>query len=315
MIRLTFGLIFFASLACAEPKVALLVRSSSDVSGPNITLGEISTVRVATDMENDFARKLAAVELGVSPALNTNLVLDGEDVLSKIKAAGFSESEFVYAIPNKLTVNRPAKLLNAALLREPLSAALRAKFGSDIELKRVSLDGHHMLDEGEVSFNFAFSEKPRGGGELPVIVSVTQESTKQITAKAYVRHFRLTPVLSSSVKRGETLPADAVEMLKLDLTDMPRDILFDREEVIGLRAVKNLSPGQPIRRNQLDIPPLVSKGQEVMMKFVLGTLEVTGKGRAMEDGRREDVIKLRNTDSRQMVNARIVAPDLVEVIP
>ena len=85
------------------------------------------------------------------------------------------------------------------------------------------------------------------------------------------------------------------------------------ERLVGQAAKRQLSPGRALRANDVHRPFDVKKGALVTMVVAHGNLTLTAPGRAMESGRKGDVIRLVNESSHRAVEGRVSGPDTVEI--
>jgi flagella basal body P-ring formation protein FlgA len=60
-------------------------------------------------------------------------------------------------------------------------------------------------------------------------------------------------------------------------------------------------------------PPVVQKGSKVMIKAESDRILITTIGRALEDGRNGDLVKVVNVNSGKEIVARVKGPELVVV--
>jgi flagella basal body P-ring formation protein FlgA len=62
-------------------------------------------------------------------------------------------------------------------------------------------------------------------------------------------------------------------------------------------------------------PPLVRRGEAVKLMVRLGSVNVTATGEALQDGRAGQSVRVRNTDSKNIVLGRVTERSMVEVDP
>lgn len=66
---------------------------------------------------------------------------------------------------------------------------------------------------------------------------------------------------------------------------------------------------------ELAKPSIVKKNDNVTVQFRNSMMELKTLGEAMEDGAKGDIIRIRNKDSHQPIQARILAAGLAEAMP
>ncbi|HIE33206.1 MAG TPA: flagellar basal body P-ring formation protein FlgA [Thermodesulfobacteriaceae bacterium] len=120
-------------------------------------------------------------------------------------------------------------------------------------------------------------------------------------------------VLKRPVARFTVLKPEDLGVERRPLTRLPQDVITDPQEVIGKRVKFGLPAGRPIRRSQVEIPPLIRRNQIVKIVARNAHLTVIVKGQARQDGHMGEIIRVRNLSSKKEIYARVVSSDTVEV--
>ncbi len=76
---------------------------------------------------------------------------------------------------------------------------------------------------------------------------------------------------------------------------------------------RSIRLGDPLQRNQIEFPPVVKRGERVVIQAVGRGLTLTAAGEARQDGRSGESIRVMNSGSRKEVVCRVIAPGLVKV--
>lgn len=85
------------------------------------------------------------------------------------------------------------------------------------------------------------------------------------------------------------------------------------EAVAGMITKRNLQQGSVLSPNQLVPPRLINKGDSVLIEAANSRVRVKMPGLAMSDGRKGQQISVRNTQSRRVIRAEVVAAGIVKV--
>ncbi|OHX14505.1 flagellar basal body P-ring formation chaperone FlgA [Chromobacterium sphagni] len=94
----------------------------------------------------------------------------------------------------------------------------------------------------------------------------------------------------------------------------PADLFGASSPPLGLAARAALSQGQLLRRKQLQAPLLVKRGGEVRIVARQDGIEVSNAGEALANGRKGEVIRVRNVASGKVISARVGADGEVEAM-
>lgn len=115
------------------------------------------------------------------------------------------------------------------------------------------------------------------------------------------------------IKPKEVVLPEDVTAMKVDVPSLTHDFILDPDEVIGKQVLRPLAPRQPIRKMMLDDPPIVHKGDRVMLEVRKGGLFVQAVGLAKAAGKSGDTITVKNQNSGREVIGTIIGSGLVEV--
>lgn len=85
------------------------------------------------------------------------------------------------------------------------------------------------------------------------------------------------------------------------------------DDVLGRAASRTLLAGRPIARNAIEDPKAVTNGAAVRLVYAQPGLTIIATGQALQAGRVGDVIRIRNTDSGNIVSGVIAADGSVRV--
>ncbi|RMH36162.1 MAG: flagella basal body P-ring formation protein FlgA [Nitrospirae bacterium] len=134
---------------------------------------------------------------------------------------------------------------------------------------------------------------------IPVVVEVNAT----MDAVAPVRWIRPKQVLTD----GD------LTVLRVALPTLNADYLSTIQEAVGQRAVRPLSPRQPIPRAWVSAPPVIRKGDRVIIQAKRAGLLVQAVGIANRSGKPGETISVRNQTSGREVLGTVVEAGLVEV--
>ena len=115
------------------------------------------------------------------------------------------------------------------------------------------------------------------------------------------------------MKPKEVVSAEDVAIITVDMPSLTHDFILNQKEVIGKQVLRPLSPRKPIRKIMLDDPPVVHKGDRVMIEVRKGGLLVQAVGLAKADGKSGDTIPVLNNNSGRELMGIILSAGLVEV--
>lgn len=113
--------------------------------------------------------------------------------------------------------------------------------------------------------------------------------------------------------RGHRVAAGDIATRAVRLAGLPTDYYTRPADVVGQETRRTVRSGGIIDSGDVVAPRLVRRGQALLIEAASGTVTVKMGGEALEDGRSGDLIRVRNTNSRRVVEARVVGRDRVRV--
>ncbi len=123
------------------------------------------------------------------------------------------------------------------------------------------------------------------------------------------------PVVVSTalIPRHSQIRPHQVKRQYLDSTRIPRGILTDPQDAIGMRAKRAIAPNTLIKAQMLLPPYWVHKGKPVTIITRIGSVEVRAKGIAQKNAVENEMVAVKNIRSGKTVRAIVIAPNKVLV--
>ena len=121
------------------------------------------------------------------------------------------------------------------------------------------------------------------------------------------------PVLNARLRRDDVIAAGDISWKTFRADRVPDNALDRADQLVGLSPVRTVTPGRPLRADDLGAPIIVDKGALVTMSLVTERMKLVATGRAQESGALGDVIRVRNAHSKLVVEAIVTGPNRVSV--
>lgn len=121
------------------------------------------------------------------------------------------------------------------------------------------------------------------------------------------------PVLRRSVRAGETIKAEDLELRDYTTARARMDTITDMSSLIGKSPLRVITSGRPIRLHELEQPAAVKKNDVVSMIYNRGGMSITTKGQAVDSGAAGATIGVRNIDSKKVIQARVIDANTVSI--
>ncbi len=114
------------------------------------------------------------------------------------------------------------------------------------------------------------------------------------------------------LERGSTFDSAQLDTLRVDVLQQRETVPVDTTET-DFTYVMSVPAGRPLVWRDLVRRSLIRKGQIVEVSAIDGTLTITTKAMAMENGAAGDTVRLRNLESKKDFTALVVAEARAQV--
>lgn len=121
-------------------------------------------------------------------------------------------------------------------------------------------------------------------------------------------------VAKRGLTREHVLTASDVVMKKRNVVALRDGFITQPDDAIGLTLKKRVRELQPIAPAHLAQPQLIARGQQVLMLAEQAGVQAKMVGEALKNGRKGDVIKVRNVQSQRVVSAQVADRGVVRML-
>jgi flagella basal body P-ring formation protein FlgA len=301
---LAFCVIALAALDAIAGTGRIVVAPEVTVQAQVLRLGDIAA------LEGERAQALGTVVLGTAPAAGESRTLDGSFILSAIRREAGSLEGLTYTIPASVRVRRAAQEVSEAAVRQIIEEYLAQTLGAgagDAVLRSVELPGPVRVPAGAWTARVLAPPGMAllGRVRLQVEFSLDGRPAKTVWVTTDIGLYGPVVVATRPVARGELVSAADVTVDRLDLSQVARGVATDVADVAGRLARSPLVPYSPIRREQLESPATVHRGDVVLLVVERGGMRITAPGEVRSDAGRGEQVRVLNRVSRKDVVGRV----------
>lgn len=136
---------------------------------------------------------------------------------------------------------------------------------------------------------------------------------KTISVSGLIEKTTQIPVLKESISAGDIISSSDVEWIDVAMRHMVHDTVIDADNLIGKTPVRMVEQGVPVRARDIVSPQLVARGDEVLLQFNQGGLQLTVRGKAMQNGAEGEFIRVMNLSSNQSLRGEVTGSKVVSV--
>ncbi len=166
-----------------------------------------------------------------------------------------------------------------------------------------------------LAFELSTAATTRFEGLVPVTVVMRDGGQPFSRAVVTVRVESLSKVLVArrSLRVGEVIRAGDLEA-EARLSDrLPKGSTRELADLVGRRLSRPVRAGAVVPKSSVEDVPTIARGQRVTVRLERGPLRIDLVGRAREDGRLGDLIRVQNPGSRRDVVGTVDAGGVVRV--
>jgi flagella basal body P-ring formation protein FlgA len=236
---------------------------------------------------------------------------------AKVRHTGIDTSEVRLDIPEKIQVAIKTVEVSSQKIEKIVGQFIFEKMPWDPKQVSIKFSGTKdiYLSAGKVTYEVVPRKKEDylGNSNLLVVFMVGGREAKRIWVTAHIDVNQEVVVSTHPLKRHYIITKEDICLKKMNLKELPKDVITNPSEVIGKRTRRTVDPDAPLRLNCLEVPPLVRRGDLVTILVETEVLKITTQGVVSEDGGKGEMVKVINTGSRREVFARVIDSRTVEI--
>ncbi len=295
-------------------KTTVRVLEHAEVRSKLIRLGDISEIKGEDRL---LVEKLQSVVLGKAPLPGEMKEIRGHYIKAKVRQNDIDSTEITLDLPEKIEVVSKAVEISSKKIEKIVKdfIAKRMPWEQKQVSIKVSAAKGIALAAGEITYEVVPRNKEDylGDTNLLLVFMVDEKVEKKIRVKAQIDVSKEVVVSNHPLKRHSIITPEDIHLKKMNLAELPTNVLTDPLEVIGKMTKKVIEPDLPLRLNFLEVPPLVKRGDQVTIVVESDALKIITQGIVTENGGKGEMVKVINTGSRKEVYARVVDSRTVEI--
>jgi flagellar basal body P-ring formation protein FlgA len=313
VLLISLGLII-GSLSNASG-LEITVKQSAVVKGELIRLGDIAQF---DPMSDSRVSQLSLIEISSAPMPGTDSNISKDLMIYKINSFISGSKDILIKLPESLIVHRGAQLINAGRMQEIFTEYIKnhSEWPEDkISFEDINTPGTIALPVGNLRWDVQgkSSNDLIGNVSLTIDFRVDDKLVKKVPVSGKVSINMETIKAARRIERGRVISADDITLVNENSFHFRKDSIINKEDVIGKRALHTIQADQTFLASMIENPPLVKKGDKVIIKAENSEFKITAPGEALQDGQTGDQVEVLNLQSGGKVFATVRGSGLVEV--
>jgi len=301
--------------AVPAAEIAIFLRPEAEVRGPDIRLGEIAEIACA---ETELQRRLEGLVIGKAPLPGRLRNISADYVSLRLRQLDIGMERMVVGGADRIEVSMPEVTVSEEQIRQIVTGFVKTSgiWGdAEVNVAEITISADRTLPKGRATYRVLPPRHMRSLATVPLSIVFDVDGRFQKTIRATARIAALAPVVVAARPIGRLKPitSDDLKMEKMNLAELPAGTMTEADDVIGKRARRNIDAGDILRPDLIEMPPLVKRGDMVVIVAESEGFKVTATGEAKSDGLRGEQVKVVNLDSNKRFSARVVDKKTVRV--
>jgi len=299
----------------ADSITSISVYEKTTVEKDEILLGKIAGIE---GEDHVLIRKLKNVVIGRSPLPGKSRYIGRDYIKLRLKQNDIDLPRLALQIPEKIKVSRSFVEISREEIEKIVSNFIYGKDfwnKNNTRIKNIQITKLPLLPRGRITYKVIPPKVMRGMGTIPlsILFLVDGEFYKKVKATVKIRIFKEVVVTGKPLGRYRTITQDDVYMKKMDITNLPNDIITNYKDVLGKRVRRNIWAKVVLRAEYIEFPPMVKRGDTVLIVAESEKMKITALGEVRKSGRRGERVKVINLNSNKRIFARIIDENTVKV--
>ncbi len=312
MIRL---ILIILILSTSTPAFALVIefKKTADVGNVTVTLGDIADF----DQDTDLSRALASQHVTQAPSIGRELKLKTQPVINHFTNNLNVTEPLSWRGSKTVHVTRSAEQISSADILTIIDGYLEQRKNDfpqvQFRFTPVAQPMPIVVPAGQLSWEVIPSDPDLiGSSRFSIIFSVDGRVRKNMSVRGKLEVLAQAVIAGKDIRRGSILRPQDLAMSLQDISAVQAPCLNPRQ-ILGKKITSSIKAGEVVSVHDVELPPLVKKGELVHMIVKRGSLHITARGIARSDGAVNETIRVQNTGSKKLVYCRVTGPGVVEV--
>lgn len=299
-------------------------------SGLGVKLVGLARVKIEKDLillkdlvhiygdDSQLNQRIGRIEMGKVLPLGQSRIIDEKDIRLSIKRAGIKSEIIEITLSQPISVTRAAMAVSPDLIKTEVHNFIISHLPlkkATVTIKEIRWSGPVNLPKGKLSYHIEpkYYSDLIGKISLTIFFDVNGQLEKRLLVFARVEVVEKVVLARNLISRGQLIQRSDLELCALELSQIKGQPLTDIEMLSGKRASRHIYPKQVILENDVEIPPVVKRGDKVKIVVYFSNLTATARGVVRENGRIGDKIKVVNIDSKKSLYATVIDHKTVRI--
>jgi flagella basal body P-ring formation protein FlgA len=303
-----------AELDAAEI-TTIRVRDQVEIENDEVLLGQIASIEGS---DTQFIQQLKNIVIGKAPLPGRTRQYEQRHLKMRLKQHRIDLAVIHIEGPGTVRISRSHVEIDKNKIEKIISdyiAQNSLEKNNTVRIKEIHVPERVVLPKGRIAYKVTAPspQQLRGTCSIAIDFSVNGHFEKKVRATALVEVWGAVVVTRKPLGRYKPITEDDIMLQTMDLTHLPANVVSDPEAVLGKRTKRAIGAQTPLRADSIELPPLVRRGDLVVIIAQSKGLKITTRGVVKKKGRLGDRIPVVNVDSKKVLYARVIDSNTVQV--
>jgi flagellar basal body P-ring formation protein FlgA len=261
--------------------------------------------------------KLAQTALGAAPHPGLVSALSRYQILARIQEAQTSTSGIRFSGAEIVQIRVQSRPVESEAISQIIIEYLARTTSwkeSDIEIQSIErTQGIELTPSMHLNISSRLPITGRGKIIFPIEIVQGSQTVRNFWVSARIRINAGILTATKPIRPGKVVSLEDIVLSAANIDDLRNTYFSKSDEVVGKISERNFSPGDPLTREGFSDPLLIKRGDAIQLKLERSGLVITAQGRAEQDGRLGQIIRVRNMDFSTLLSAQVTGRAEVKV--
>lgn len=322
--RLGLGLLIFlatasivgaAAVLAAAEMTTIRIKDQVEIENSEVLLGQIASIESS---DTQLVQQLKDIVIGTAPLPGRTRQYDQGHLKKRLRQHHINLAGVHLEGPRRVRISRSHVEIDKSKIEKIVSGFITQNIPQEnktVRIKEIKVSDRVVLSKGRIAYKVAApGMRPlKGTFSIAVDFSVNGHFEKKVWATATVEVWGPVVVTRKPLGRYKPITEDDIMLQTMDLTHLSSNVVTDPEAVLGKRTKRVIGAQTPLRADSIELPPLVKRGDLVVIIAQSKGLKITTRGLVKKKGRLGDRIPVVNVDSKKVLYARVIDSNTVQV--
>jgi flagella basal body P-ring formation protein FlgA len=303
-----------AELAAAEMTM-IRIRDQVEIDNDEVLLGQIASIESS---DTQLVQRLKDIVIGKAPLPGKTRQYDQRHLKMRLRQHHINLSVVNLEVPQRVRISRSYVEIDKQRIEKIVSDYIIQNIFQEnrtVRIKKIQVPERVVLSKGRITYKVAAPRTRQLMGKCSIAVdfSVNGHFEKKVWTTATVEVWGPVVVTRKPLGRYKPIVEDDIVLQSMDLANLSSNVVTDPEAVLGKRTKRAIGAQTPLRADSVELPPLVKRGDLVVIIAQSKGLKITTRGVVKKKGRLGDRIPVVNMDSKKVLYARVIDSNTVQV--